>query len=125
MSRSERQKQIYQDIQAVETELTGCTHGSPRWFELHDRLHALLAEYTAVPQDPPPRAGSSLRSFRQASYELRGLIWLTAFGLLFALVTSFAMPFTTRDTPWMIPSLFLMLLLNIAWAVWAGRPRKE
>lgn len=64
-------------------------------------------------------------SFRETSYEFRGLIWLTAFGLLFALVTSFSMPFTTRDTPWMIPSLFLMLLLNIAWAVWAGRPRKE
>lgn len=122
MSRSERQKQIYQDIQAVETELTGCPHGSPRWFELHDRLHALLAEYTTVPQDPPPRAGSSPRSFRQASHEFRGLIWLIAVTLLLALPMALELG---RDLPWMPPLWCVAAGAGLTWAVWASSPQKR
>lgn len=122
MSRSERQKQIYQDIQAVETELTGCTHGSPRWYELHDRLHALLAEYTAAPQDPPPRAGSSPRSFRQASHEFRGPIWLIAATLLLALPMALELG---RDLPWMPPFWCVAAGAGLTWAVWASSPQKR
>lgn len=122
MSRSERQKQIYQDIQAVETELTGCTHGSPQWYELHDCLHALLAEYTAAPQDPPPRAGRSLRSFRHASYEFRGLIWLIAVTLLLALPMALELG---RDLPWMPPFCCVAAGAGLTWAVWASSPQKR
>lgn len=122
MLRSERQEQIYQDIQAVETELTGCPHGSPRWYELHDRLHALLAEYTAVPQDPPPRADSSPRSFRQASHELRGLIWLIAVTLLLALPMALELG---QDLPWMPPLWCVAAGTGLAWAVWASSPQKR
>lgn len=122
MSRSERQEQIYLDIQSVEAELTGCTHGSPRWYELHDRLHALLAEYTAVPQDPPSLAGSSLRSFRQASHEFRGPIWLIAVTLLLALPMALELG---RDLPWMPPFWCVAAGIGLAWAIWASSPQKR
>lgn len=121
MSRSEQQERIYQDIQSVEAELPGCAHGSPQWYELHDRLHALLAEYTAVPQDPPPRAGRSPRNFRQASYELRGPIWIMAVMLLLALPMALELG---RDLPWMPPFWCVAAGAGLAWAIWAVYPQK-
>lgn len=122
MSRFERQEQIYLDIQSVEAELTGCIHGSPQWYELHDRLHALLSEYTAAPQDPPPRAGSSPRSFRQASHEFRGLIWLIAVTLLLALPMALELG---RDLPWIPPFGCVVAGAGLTWAVWASSPQKR
>lgn len=144
MTRYERQEQIYQDIQSVEAELDGCPRGSSRWFELHDRLHVLLQAYVAVPQDPPAvfdgemrqplevavkisctHTDSSQLSFREACYAFRWFIWLTVLGLLFGLMMSFMSPFSDRATPWMVPTSVIMLLLDIAWAIWSSRPLEE
>lgn len=123
MSRAERQERIYLDIQSVEAELAGCPHGSPQWFELHDRLHALLAEYVSVPQDPPPTcAGRSRKSFQRASYELRNLIWLITIGLLITLPMALSLG---RDLPWMPPFWCVITGAGLAWAIWASCPHKE
>lgn len=118
MTRYEKQERIYRDIQSVEAELNGCPHGSSRWFELHDRLHALLQEYVAVPQDPPAvRTNGSRQDFRKTSYELRGPLWLTVVGLLIGLPM---MPLLSHDLPWMVPFWCVMLAVDLLWAIWAS-----
>lgn len=123
MSRFERQEQIYQEILSVETELIGCPHGSPRWFELRNRLHALLREYVAVPQDPPPAgARRSRQSVWLSSHMIRGPIWITAVTLLLML------PFMAtlgRDFPWIPPFWCVLSVGCLAWAIWASCPQKE
>lgn len=109
----------FEEQQAIHEELSRLSSLIPVALdtEMSQRLEAaakLSRQYT----------GGSEMSFREASYEFRRVIWLMVFGLLLMLMTAFVMPLTNRDLPWMIPLLLIMLLLYIAWAVWASRLQK-
>ncbi|WP_295764161.1 hypothetical protein [uncultured Oscillibacter sp.] len=108
-----------EEQQAIHKELSRLCSLIPEAFDTEMRQ-----QLEAAAKRSSQHAGSPQMTFRQTSYEFRGSIWLTVFGLLFALMISFMMPFTDRDLPWMFPLLFTMLFLDLAWAIWACTPKK-
>lgn len=123
MTRYEKQDQIYRDIQSVNAELDGCVRGSPRWFELHDQLHALLSEYVAVPQDPPPhiRSNNPHTGLQETRRVFLPVLWLLSIAFLVTLPMAYSL---SRVLPWMLSVWFIMFLASLACAVFASCPPK-